>query len=58
MPGLSAERWGVELSDIVYRAFAEQLGPLASQNAAGDLLGHVRDTGEKPERPVGLTAPI
>jgi hypothetical protein len=49
--GLPVARWGDELSSLAYLGLALHLGTLASQNAAGDLLGHVRDTGADPEDP-------
>ncbi len=49
--GLPVERWGLELSQIAYLGLGLQMGGLGSQNAAGDLLGHVRDTGENPDDP-------
>ena len=49
--GLPVEDWGFELSQRAYVALGLLLGELASQNAAGDLLGHVRDTGEDPDDP-------
>lgn len=49
--GLPVVRWGLELSQYVYVGLGLRMGTLASQNAAGDLLGHVRDTGENPNDP-------
>ncbi|MGI9289614.1 MAG: TauD/TfdA family dioxygenase [Pseudomonadales bacterium] len=49
--GLPVERWGLDLAQYAYVGLGLQLGALASQNAAGDLLGHVRDTGENPNDP-------
>ena len=49
--GLPVQEWGFELSQFAYVGLGLQLGLLASQNAAGDLLGHVRDTGEDPDDP-------
>jgi hypothetical protein len=49
--GLPVQRWGLELSQIAYLGLGLQMGGLGSQNAAGDLLGHVRDTGEDPDDP-------
>ena len=49
--GLPVERWGFELSQVAYLGLGLQMGSLGSQNAAGDLLGHVRDTGEDPDDP-------
>ena len=47
--GLPVERWGLELSQLAYLGLGLHMGGLASQNAAGDLLGHVRDTGADPQ---------
>jgi len=49
--GLPVERWGDELSSLAYLGLGLHLGTLSSQNAAGDLLGHVRDTGADPDDP-------
>ncbi len=49
--GLPVERWGDELATLAYLGLGLHMGGLASQNAAGDLLGHVRDTGADPEDP-------
>jgi hypothetical protein len=49
--GLPVERWGDELSSLAYLGLGLHLGSLSSQNAAGDLLGHVRDTGADPDDP-------
>ncbi len=49
--GLPVESWGFELAQLAYLGLGLHLGSLASQNAAGDLLGHVRDTGEDPDDP-------
>jgi len=49
--GLPVENWGREKSELAYLALGLHMGGLASQNAAGDLLGHVRDTGADPDDP-------
>lgn len=49
--GLPVERWGLELSQYAYVALGLQMGSLSSQNAAGDLLGHIRDIGADPNDP-------
>lgn len=49
--GLPVQRWGLQLSQLAYLALGLHMGSLGSQNAAGDLLGHVRDTGEDPDDP-------
>jgi hypothetical protein len=49
--GLPVERWGRELSEYAYLGLGLHLGSLGAQNAAGDLLGHIRDTGEDPDDP-------
>lgn len=49
--GLPVERWGDEVASLAYLGLGLHMGGLASQNAAGDLLGHVRDTGADPNDP-------
>lgn len=49
--GLPVQEWGRDFSELVYLGLGLHLGALASQNAAGDLLGHVRDTGADPGDP-------
>ncbi len=49
--GLPVQHWGRELSEIAYLGLGLHMGSLGSQNAAGDLLGHVRDTGADPDDP-------
>ncbi len=44
--GLPVERWGDEDAALVYWALGLRLGRPGAQNPEGDLLGHVRDTGE------------
>lgn len=43
--GLPAERYSVEELGWIHYGIGLHLGTTASQNAAGDLLGHVRDVG-------------
>ncbi len=49
--GLPVERWGDDDATLAYLGLGLHMGTLASQNAAGDLLGHVRDTGADPADP-------
>ncbi|MCG8589153.1 MAG: TauD/TfdA family dioxygenase [Proteobacteria bacterium] len=49
--GLPVERWGDEAAQLAWFGLGLHLGTPASQNAAGDLLGHVRDTGADPADP-------
>lgn len=49
--GLPVARWGDALSALVYYGLGLHMGTPVSQNAAGDLLGHVRDTGADPDDP-------
>ena len=49
--GLPVKAWGLELSQAAYLGLGLAMGSLGSQNAAGDLLGHIRDTGEDPNDP-------
>jgi hypothetical protein len=43
--GVPVERYGDEASSLAYWGLGLHLGRAVSQNAAGDLLGHVRDAG-------------
>jgi hypothetical protein len=43
--GVPVERYGEEDSSLAYWGMGLHLGRAVSQNAAGDLLGHVRDAG-------------
>ena len=43
--GVPVERYGEEDSSLAYWGLGLHLGRAVSQNAAGDLLGHVRDAG-------------
>jgi hypothetical protein len=49
--GLPVSRWGAEDSALVYWGLGLHLGRPGAQNAAGDLLGHVVDTGEDAANP-------
>jgi hypothetical protein len=44
--GLPVERWGDDDAGLVFWALGLVLGRPGAQNPEGDLLGHVRDTGE------------
>src|SRR3989442_1271491 len=43
--GVPVERYGEEDASLAYWGLGLHLGSAVSQNAAGDLLGHVRDAG-------------
>jgi hypothetical protein len=49
--GLPVERWGDDAAALVYWGLGQHLGRPGAQNAAGDLLGHVVDTGEDAANP-------
>lgn len=49
--GLPVERWGDELSALAYWGLGLHLGVPGAQNPAGDVLGHVIDTGEDAANP-------
>jgi hypothetical protein len=49
--GLPVGELGEDGSALAYVALGLRLGVLVSQNAAGDLLGHVRDDGSDPDDP-------
>lgn len=49
--GLPVARWGDALSAIAYWGLGQQLGWPGAQNAHGELLGHVIDTGEDHDNP-------
>jgi len=49
--GLPVEQWGEELSSVVYWGLGLHLGSPGGQNPAGDLLGHVLDTGVQESDP-------
>ncbi|QKM62231.1 taurine catabolism dioxygenase TauD [Polynucleobacter antarcticus] len=45
LKGLPVEKFGVELSAVIYLGLGVHLGNLRSNNAKGHLLGHVKDQG-------------
>lgn len=49
--GLPVARWGDDDAALVFWALGLALGRPGAQNAEGDLLGHVRDTGEDAADP-------
>jgi hypothetical protein len=49
--GIPVERYGDEDAALLHWGLGLHLGTTVSQNAAGDLLGHVRDTGASPSDP-------
>jgi hypothetical protein len=49
--GVPVDEFGEDGSAIAYVALGVHLGVPVSQNAAGDLLGHVRDDGSDPDDP-------
>ena len=49
--GLPVERWGDDDAGLVFWALGLALGRPGAQNPEGDLLGHVRDTGEDAGNP-------
>ena len=49
--GLPVERYTEEEASIIYWGIGQHMGVPVSQNAAGDLLGHVRDTGRSTTDP-------
>jgi len=49
--GLPVSSWGDEDTALAWVGLGLHMGTLVSQNAAGDLLGHVRDTGADPADP-------
>lgn len=48
--GVPVERWTDTDSEIFFWCFGQHLGIPGAQNPEGDLLGHVRDTGQSPDR--------
>lgn len=50
--GLPVDRWGEEGASIFFWCLGLHLGIPGAQNAANDLLGHVRDTGEDRTDPM------
>ena len=49
--GFPVERWGEADASLVYWAIGQHLGRPGAQNPEGELLGHVRDTGEAASDP-------
>jgi Taurine catabolism dioxygenase TauD, TfdA family len=49
--GIPVARLGAELSSTIFVGIGAHLGRTRSQNAAGDLLGHVRDFGKDSRDP-------
>lgn len=49
--GLPVERWGDEDASLVFWGLGQHLGTPGAQNPAGELLGHVTDTGEEASHP-------
>jgi hypothetical protein len=49
--GLPVERWGDDDAAVLYWGLGLHLGRPGAQNPEGDLLGHVRDTGEDADDP-------
>jgi TfdA family taurine catabolism dioxygenase TauD len=49
--GLPVERWGRRRSAIAFYGLGAHLGNAVSQNAQGDVLGHVRDMGLSSDDP-------
>jgi len=49
--GLPIDRIGTELAQTIFCGIGAHLGRTRSQNAAGDLLGHVRDMGKNSRDP-------
>ncbi len=49
--GLPVERWGEDRSALVFWGLGQHLGEPGAQNPAGELLGHVVDTGEDASDP-------
>jgi hypothetical protein len=48
--GVPVGRWSESDSEIFFWCFGQHLGIPGAQNPERDLLGHVRDTGESPEK--------
>ena len=49
--GLPVRRWPERLSELAFIGLGAHLGAALSQNAQGDLLGHVRDLGLRSSDP-------
>ena len=52
LSGLPVERWDEETASWVYWALGLHLGHTGAQNPQGDLLGHVKDMGERNDDPM------
>ncbi len=50
--GLPVQEWGEDRSAVVYWTLGVHLGWPGAQNTAGDLLGHVIDTGDDRDDPM------
>lgn len=48
--GVPVDRWPERDVELFFWCLGQHLGIPGAQNPEGDLLGHVRDTGESPER--------
>lgn len=48
--GVPVERWTESESEVFFWCLGQHLGIPGAQNPQRDLLGHVRDTGESPEK--------
>ena len=55
--GVPVERYGEEDASLAYWGLGLHLGRAVSQNAAGDLLGHVRDAGLERRDPTRAPLP-
>jgi hypothetical protein len=49
--GLPVVEWGEDKSSVIYWGIGNHLGRPGAQNELGELLGHVRDTGESQRDP-------
>jgi hypothetical protein len=49
LSGLPVSSWSDEEAELFFWCFGLHLGRPGAQNPAGDLLGHVRDTGEREQ---------
>lgn len=49
--GLPVENWGEQMSSMIFWGIGQHLGIPGTQNAVGDLLGHVTDTGDEKKNP-------
>ena len=50
--GLPVEIWDMETTALAYWLIGTRMGDAVPQNAAGHLLGHVRDLGNDPTNPM------